>query len=297
MKLLELGGGVPEGISGPEITQAATEGDPAALRCFQTVGGWLGQGLADLAAVLDPACFVIGGGVSEAGDLLLDPARAAFERALTGRGHRPFAEIRKAQLGQDAGIVGAADLARASQQDRALLRRPRRRPRRQDRRDPWGRSRSCAARVWRTRPRTRRPRRTPRVPIPTSLPRWPPPGSPARRTAPPRRPWPADPASAAAAGPAGCSAPRRPRPPRRPAARRAPGPRITRGVCITSGSSVSGKPLSNVLPVPSAPNPEGPPYAPPVPRVPSASRVPASSVSPGSRCWADPFPSRLIAAG
>src|SRR6204780_761846 len=112
MRLLQLGGGLPEGISGPEITQAATEGDPAALRCFQTVGGWLGQGLADLAAILDPACFVIGGGVSEAGDLLLDPARAAFERALTGRGYRPYADIRAAQLGEDAGMVGAADLAR-----------------------------------------------------------------------------------------------------------------------------------------------------------------------------------------
>jgi glucokinase len=112
MRLLQLGRGLPEGISGPEITQAATEGDPAALRCFQIVGGWLGQGLADLAAILDPACFVIGGGVSEAGDLLLDPARAAFERALPGRGYRPFAEIKAAQLGQDAGIVGAADLAR-----------------------------------------------------------------------------------------------------------------------------------------------------------------------------------------
>ncbi len=110
-RLLQLAGGTPEGISGPEITQAATEGDPAALRCFQTVGGWLGQGLADLAAILDPACFVIGGGVSEAGDLLLDPARAAFERALTGRGHRPLAEVRAAQLGEDAGIVGAAGLA------------------------------------------------------------------------------------------------------------------------------------------------------------------------------------------
>jgi glucokinase len=44
--------------------------------------------------------------------LLLDPARAAFERALTGRGYRPYAEIKVAQLGQDAGIVGAADLAR-----------------------------------------------------------------------------------------------------------------------------------------------------------------------------------------
>ena len=39
MRRLQLGGGVPEGISGPEITLAATEGDPAALRCFQTVGG------------------------------------------------------------------------------------------------------------------------------------------------------------------------------------------------------------------------------------------------------------------
>jgi glucokinase len=123
-RLLQLGGGKPEGISGPEITQAANEGDPAALRCFQIVGGWLGQGLADLAAILDPACFVIGGGVSEAGDLLLDPARAAFERALTGRGYRPLAEVRAAQLGEDAGIVGAAGLAlqAASKNDAAPMR-------------------------------------------------------------------------------------------------------------------------------------------------------------------------------
>jgi glucokinase len=119
-RLLQLGGGAPEGISGPEITQAAAEGDPAALRCFQTVGGWLGQGLADLAAILDPACFVIGGGVSEAGDLLLDPARAAFERALTGRGHRPLAEVRAAQLGEDAGIVGAAGLAAEAKAEPAV---------------------------------------------------------------------------------------------------------------------------------------------------------------------------------
>lgn len=117
VRLLQLAGGAPEGISGPVITQAATEGDPAALRCFQIVGSWLGQGLAGLAAILDPACFVIGGGVSEAGDLLLDPARAAFERALPGRGYRPLAEIKVARLGEDAGIVGAADLARASGQD------------------------------------------------------------------------------------------------------------------------------------------------------------------------------------
>jgi glucokinase len=116
IRLLQLGGGRPEGISGPQITQAAIEGDPGARRCFQTIGGWLGQGLADLAAILDPACFVIGGGVSEAGELLLDPARAAFERALTGRGHRPLAQIRAAELGEDAGVVGAADLARQASQ-------------------------------------------------------------------------------------------------------------------------------------------------------------------------------------
>jgi glucokinase len=111
-RLLALGGGRAEGISGPGITQAAREGDVAALRCFETVGGWLGYGLAALAAILDPACFVIGGGVSEAGDLLLGPARAAFAAGLTGGSHRTHAEIRLAQLGADAAVVGAADLAR-----------------------------------------------------------------------------------------------------------------------------------------------------------------------------------------
>jgi glucokinase len=112
IRLLQLGGGSPEGIGGPQITQAAREGDPGAFRCFQIVGSWLGQGMADLAAILDPGCFVVGGGVSEAGELLLSPARAAFEKALTGRGYRPVADVRLAELGADAGMVGAADLAR-----------------------------------------------------------------------------------------------------------------------------------------------------------------------------------------
>jgi glucokinase len=112
VRLLQLGGGAAEGINGPEVTQAAHEGDAAALRCFEIVGGWLGQGLATLAAILDPGCFVIGGGVSEAGDLLIRPARAAFSGALTGGSYRPHAEIRLAQLGADAGMIGAADLAR-----------------------------------------------------------------------------------------------------------------------------------------------------------------------------------------
>jgi glucokinase len=112
IRLLQLGGGSPDGIGGPQVTLAAREGDPAALRCFQIVGGWLGQGMADLAAILDPGCFVVGGGVSEAGDLLITPARAAYERALTGRGYREFADIKLAKFGADAGWIGAAALAR-----------------------------------------------------------------------------------------------------------------------------------------------------------------------------------------
>jgi glucokinase len=111
-RLLQLAGGSPEGITGSRVTQAAREGDPVAVRCFETVGGWLGQGLADLAAILDPGCFVIGGGVSDAGELLIGPARAAFDRGLTGGAYRHRAQIRRARLGPDAGIVGAADLAR-----------------------------------------------------------------------------------------------------------------------------------------------------------------------------------------
>ena len=111
-RLLELGGGEADGINGPEVTRAAREGDPAALECFDAVGHWLGQGLADLAAILDPRLFVLGGGVSEAGELLLGPARESFRRALTGHGRRPEATIVPAELGSAAGMVGAADLAR-----------------------------------------------------------------------------------------------------------------------------------------------------------------------------------------
>jgi glucokinase len=110
--LLSLGDGTPEGITGRHVTRAAHQGDSVALAAFAELGHWVGQGLADLAAVLDPECFVLGGGVSEAGDVLLKPTAAAFEQLLTGRGRRPLAEVALAQLGNDAGLVGAADLAR-----------------------------------------------------------------------------------------------------------------------------------------------------------------------------------------
>jgi glucokinase len=111
-RLLQIAGDV-DGIDGPTVTRAAQEGDPAALDCFDEIGRWLGQGLADIAAVLDPGRFVIGGGVADAGELLLKPARDTFAVSLSGRGHRPVADVVPATLGADAGLIGAADLARA----------------------------------------------------------------------------------------------------------------------------------------------------------------------------------------
>ncbi|MED7925560.1 ROK family glucokinase [Nonomuraea sp. LP-02] len=107
--LLGLAGGR---IDGEEITEAARRGDEIALGAFASFADWLGQGMADLAAVLDPGCFIVGGGVSRAADLFIDRARESFAARLTGRGHRPLADIRLAELGAAAGVVGAADLAR-----------------------------------------------------------------------------------------------------------------------------------------------------------------------------------------
>ncbi len=110
-RMMRLAGSI-EAIDGPIVSTAADEGDPAALSICTTMGRWLGKGLASLAAVLDPSMFVIGGGVSAAGELLLGPARQEYRHTLTGRGFRPVAEIRSVALGPDAGLIGAADLAR-----------------------------------------------------------------------------------------------------------------------------------------------------------------------------------------
>ncbi|WP_223162616.1 ROK family glucokinase [Nocardioides antri] len=110
--LLERAGGDPMAITGPLVTEAARDGDRFAIEQLRELGQWIGYGVASLTAVLDPAVIVIGGGVSEAGDLLLDPIRETFARQLPGRGYRPQAEIRGAILGNRAGVIGAADLAR-----------------------------------------------------------------------------------------------------------------------------------------------------------------------------------------
>jgi len=109
---IDLAGGDPDSITGPQITQLAAQGDEFALGRVDELARWLGEGMAMLAAVLDPAVIVVGGGVAESGDLLLEPVRRYFSAELTGRAHRPEIQIRQASLGNDAGLIGAADLAR-----------------------------------------------------------------------------------------------------------------------------------------------------------------------------------------
>ncbi|GAB2818170.1 ROK family glucokinase [Alpinimonas psychrophila] len=86
--------------------------DPGALRALRSIGEWLGSACASLSAVLDPQLFVIGGGVAAAGDELLSPIRASFLQNLSAKGFHPEPEFAIAELVNDAGVVGAADLAR-----------------------------------------------------------------------------------------------------------------------------------------------------------------------------------------
>ena len=115
-RLLELAHDDVQQITGLHVTMAAREGDPAALDCFTTLGEWIGRGMAVLAAVLDPEVFVLAGGVSEAGELLEAPVRKSFRKLLTARKYRPEPQLRLAQMGNQAGMIGAADLSRVGQE-------------------------------------------------------------------------------------------------------------------------------------------------------------------------------------
>jgi glucokinase len=111
--LLERVDGDAERLTGEDVSRAAADGDPLALELVTEVGHWLGQGIADLAAILDPEVVVIGGGVSKLGEMVLGPARERLDRALPGRGFRPGPRVVAAELGPDAGLIGAADLVRS----------------------------------------------------------------------------------------------------------------------------------------------------------------------------------------
>jgi glucokinase len=105
-----LGKALAEGpIAGKTVTQLAIKGDPAATEVVAEAGRHLGVALASLANIFDPDVFVIGGGVSAVGDLLLDPAREELQaRALPPMNKAP---VQLAELGPEAGMIGAAAMA------------------------------------------------------------------------------------------------------------------------------------------------------------------------------------------
>jgi glucokinase len=105
-KLLAAG----EKVDGTAVTKAAIAGDETSIAVFELIGGRLGVACATFANIFQPNAIVVGGGVIAAGDLLLDPARREIrERALNPMNETPILE---ATLGNDAGMIGAAALAR-----------------------------------------------------------------------------------------------------------------------------------------------------------------------------------------
>lgn len=100
------------GLTGDILAKLLVDEDAGALHALRQLGNWLGQACASLSAVLDPEMFVFGGGVSVAGDLLLDPIRESYLAHLPARGYHPEPQFVVAELVNDAGVVGAADLAR-----------------------------------------------------------------------------------------------------------------------------------------------------------------------------------------
>jgi len=101
-----------EDVSSAELMELFEHGDDRARDALEKVGTALGVGISSLVAVIDPEVIVIGGGVAAAGEHLLDPVRRSFQATYGPYGGRPTPDILVATLGNTAGVVGAADLAR-----------------------------------------------------------------------------------------------------------------------------------------------------------------------------------------
>ncbi|MGA1811941.1 ROK family glucokinase [Frondihabitans sp. 4ASC-45] len=99
-------------LTGHDVAGLMSAGDAGALEALRELGSWLGQAAASLSVILDPQLFVFGGGVAQSGELLLAPIREAYEAHLPARGFHPEPDFVIAELVNDAGVVGAADLAR-----------------------------------------------------------------------------------------------------------------------------------------------------------------------------------------
>jgi glucokinase len=114
-RVVQLAGGDPVSVRGEHVTAAATEGDAAAMEVIHRFAWWVALGLANLANILDPECIVLGGGLAESGGVFLEPVRTAFNDLVEAAEHRPTIRVVLAELGERAGAVGAALLARQAE--------------------------------------------------------------------------------------------------------------------------------------------------------------------------------------
>jgi glucokinase len=105
--VVDLAGGDPEAIRGEHVVAAAVRGDSQAEAILGEFARWIGLGLANLANVLDPQLIMLGGGLVNAGQLLLEPIRAAFGEFVEGSEERSDVRIVLAALGDRGGAVGA----------------------------------------------------------------------------------------------------------------------------------------------------------------------------------------------
>ena len=110
--VLDLAGGSVTGLTGAILTKAALAGDELAIAAFKQQADWLGSACASFSLILNPAAIVIGGGVVDAGELFLAPVREAMNRYMPFTGTHTPPKIIAAKFGNDAGLIGAADLVR-----------------------------------------------------------------------------------------------------------------------------------------------------------------------------------------
>jgi glucokinase len=105
---VELAGGVADNVRGEHVTQAAREGDEDALDVMREFAVWVALGVGNLVTLLDCSLVVIGGGLVEAGEVLMEPVRAAYLRQVMAPEEREDVRIVAAALGERAGATGAA---------------------------------------------------------------------------------------------------------------------------------------------------------------------------------------------
>jgi glucokinase len=98
-------------LSGRQVADAALQGDSLARAAFARAGEYLGIGVANYLAILDPSIIVFGGGVSQVGDLLFKPFEESLKKHILHPRYLEGLVIARAALGDDAGLLGARALA------------------------------------------------------------------------------------------------------------------------------------------------------------------------------------------